>query len=150
MTCEWQTLDYGIDWMHSGDGGAGHVGLAVALQVGFSAEQRKKFNIGPRGNYNDVAIYRRNLELAFAQFRSCLSSEFARLPRSPMNAHMYKTAETRTVILRFFPALRLRPEITPDNGFAENFMNYVIFTKLVGNFSTKPLPSVGVLFLGSL
>jgi hypothetical protein len=143
-----QTRDYGIDWMHTVDSGCGKVAFYLFLHVGFEKKERWKHITKLPTGLNRTQ-YKASVEDAFAVFRICLPSDFARKPRSPfVAATIYKTAEMRTALTRFSPALIHIPRVRKfldqmhDRGFVNNFMNLVTFCKLIGNFSAKPLTPV--------
>jgi hypothetical protein len=74
-----------------------------------------------------------------------MPKQYQRKPRSPFLAFsFYKTAEMRTAYMKYAPAMLLIPEVSRhlDKGIRDNFWNLIIFAKLIGHFSIKPLPKV--------
>lgn len=140
-----QVHDYGIDVMHSADGGCGRLGFCILLRVGLDGKEAWKTRLcAQKLGSKDTKIYLSNADLKFEDFRRCLSNDFARKPRELSAVNLYKTIEMKTAIVRFVPALLQVPKVAKylDKSLAANFMNYVVFTRLVGNFSTRPLPQV--------
>lgn len=137
--------DYVIDFMHTGDGGCGRLGFCVLLRVGLDGKEAWKTRLcAEKLTTKQTKVYFFNAELKFDHFRRCLSDDYARKPRELAAVNLYKTVEMRTAIVKFVPALLQVPKVAKylDKDLAANFMNYVVFTRLVGNFSTKPLPQV--------
>jgi hypothetical protein len=140
-----QTKDYGIDWMHTVDSGCGKMAFFLLLRTGYEKKEKWKHVSRHLNERTELPKFKANVEDAFAVFRVCLSSDFARKPRSPFSAaNLYKTAEMRTAVMRFSPALLHIPRVWRylDHALARNFMNLVSYCKLIGTFSTKPLPKV--------
>lgn len=78
-------------------------------------------------------------------FGQCLPVQYQRHPRSPFLAFtFYKTVELRTAYMKYAPAFLLIPEVFRyfHEGVRKNFWNLIIFAKLIGHFSIKPLPKV--------
>ena len=130
--------------MHTIDNGLLKVSFFLVLRVGFKTDEHWKY-ITPSLKSSSQAEYAAAVTDAFRVFRKCQPVEYNRQPRDPFQAAShYKCAETRMAALRFLPALFHIPQVNKhlDSEVNENFMNLVVFARLVGHFSFKPLTKV--------
>jgi hypothetical protein len=131
--------------MHTIDGGVLKYAFYQIVRQGYGEKENWKY-VRPPLKADDLARYIAVLSDAFDVFRKCLPSDYARQPRNPSDAaHDYKTAEVRVAATRFLPALLLLPRVKPfmtDGGLTKNFMNLLVFCRLINHFSTKPMKTV--------
>jgi hypothetical protein len=131
--------------MHTVDGGIVTTGFSQVLGAGYGEKESWKY-IRPPMNAVKKARYIAAVHEAFGVFRKCLPSDYAREPRNPFDAaHDYKTAEMRVAATRFLPALLELPrmkEFFEDEELTDNYMNLLVFCRLVNHFSTKPMNAV--------
>jgi hypothetical protein len=140
-----QINHYVNDPMHSIDSGIGKYGFYQAIRVGYDNEKDRWKFIRPHLPKPELSKFTAVVNDAFAVFRKCLPGDFVRQPRNPFEAAQdYKTAEVRLAATRFMPALLQLPRFADfkDGGLTKNYMNLVIYCRLVNHFSTKPIPVV--------
>jgi hypothetical protein len=128
--------------MHTLDNGIVKFGFYQVLRVGFDSEKERWKFIRPHLNKLELNQFTAIVNDAFAVFRKCLPNDYVRQPRNPFEAAQdYKTAEVRLAATRFLPALLQLPRFSDfkDGGLSKNYMNLVIFCRLVNHFSTKPI-----------
>jgi hypothetical protein len=150
-----QTEDYVNEPMHSNDYGTVRIGVNQVLRIGFDNATEKWKYIRGEMTPRERARYTTVVSDAFRVLRKCTPDDYARKPRDPFSdAHHYKTAECRTVGYRYMPALLKMPRVTKliDNKeLCGNYMNLVVFCRLICHFSDKPLSDVSCSqFLNSL
>lgn len=130
--------------MHTIDNGLLKVSFFLVLRVGYEKPEHWKY-ITASLKLSSQAVYAAAVSDAFRVFRLCQPVEYNRQPRDPFQAAAhYKCAETRLAALHFLPALFQIPRVNEhlDSEVTENFMNLVVFARLVGHFSFKPLTEV--------
>jgi hypothetical protein len=133
--------------MHTIDNGILKLGFYQIVRAGFGEKENWKYVRRPL-RADVLAAYTAAVNDAFDVFRKCLPSDYARQPRNPFEAaHDYKTAEVRVAAMRFLPALLKTPRVAQfitDGELTANFMNLLVFCRLVNHFSTKPMDTVSV------
>ena len=132
--------------MHTVDKGILRIAFNQVLRAGYGEKENWKY-IRPSMNAVKQTRYVAAVHDAFDVFRKCLPSDYAREPRNPFDAaHDYKTAEMRVAATRFLPALLelpcLKEFFDEDEELKDNFMNLLVFCRLVNHFSTKPMHAV--------
>lgn len=131
--------------MHTVDNGVLKFGMYQVLRTGFEKKKEAWKYVTARLAPTIRRIYKRSVTRVFRIFRKCQPSDYARQPRDPfIAAGSYKTAESRLAGTRYLPALFHVPEVNKHfhNPLSSNYMNLVIFCRLIGHFSTKPLHDV--------
>ncbi len=132
--------------MHVNDYGTVRIGFCQVLRVGFDNASEKWKYIRADSKASEHARYVSVLSDAFRVLRKCTPDDYARKPRDPFSdAHHYKTAECRTVGYRYMPALRKMPRLAKfikEPGLFDNYMNLVVYCRLICHFSAKPLSDV--------
>jgi hypothetical protein len=134
--------------MHGSDLGQGGILIKNVFRLGFDPSDKWKYVHGLGMNSAREAIFREKLDLYFGIWRFCLPDDFARRPRDLQWANDYKAREINVVVMRYFLAMWLAfggQQVADEffeKGFFKNVMRFVTFMKLVGGFSSKPLPKV--------
>ncbi len=147
-----QIDQYVHESMHTIDNGILRLGFYQVLRVGFHSEKEKWKYIRPHYPAATQKRYTAMVNDAFDVYRKCQPNDYVRQPRNPCDAaHDYKTAEVRLAATRFLPAFLQLPRAQEflDTELAGNYMNLVVFCRLVNHFSTKPLSEVRVFFFST-
>lgn len=131
--------------MHLVDYGTLKIGFYQVLRIGFDSHHWKY--IVRRRAPEEQAVFQKVVSDAFDVFRKCLPSDYARKPRDPfVDGHHYKSIECRLVGLRLMPALLNLPSVQElmkeYEDLYRNYINVVVYCRLVCHFSAKALPDV--------
>lgn len=126
--------------MHTIDGNVLRVAIFLLLAIGF--DEKWKHILG----YDAVFIDK--IEKYLLSWRSNVTRDFARQPRSLHDIKDWKMRETHTAGVHLIPSLQAVPELAAYFGeekrkkFFHAFMHLVTGIRLVYNFSHHALPKV--------
>lgn len=132
-----------VEWMHCADNGVSRTLVHQYFHVGLKQKEKWKYvNRKPRPKLVEM---RKN---AWKPIASCCANT-ARIPRDPEHAAIYKASECRNAVVEVMPAFALTTKLSAeacydaeDKKLHDNLMFFVTAVKLIGNYSTKPIPEV--------